>query len=227
MRVRNLILKRLLGFGGQGRVYAAQGPARSEIKGEDKWRVYAVKVMIKSRYVQFDDILREQNLLRRLRGNRLLLQIEGSFHDRKNFYLITEYHSGGDLEDLLRTHGCCSTSAARIYTAELCAAVGFLHQNFILHRDVKPSNVLIKADGHLCLSDFGLAVDFLDHATDGEENEPVIRGCAGTTMYMSPEALNGEYYGFKADWWSVGATCFNLFEGMVRMSLPMSYMSTD
>lgn len=45
--------------------------------------------------------------------------------------------------------------------------------------------------------------------------EPVIRGCAGTAMYMAPEVLNGEYYGFKADWWSVGATCFNLFEGSV------------
>lgn len=182
--------------------------------------VFAVKVMIKSRHVQYDDILREQKLLRRLRGNRFLLQLEASFHDKNNFYLITEYHTGGDLEELLRAEGYFSVSAARVYTAELCAAVAFLHKQYILHRDIKPSNILIKSDGHICLSDFGLAVDFLDHALDDNEEgftadaEPVIRGCAGTAMYMAPEALRGEYYGFKADWWSVGTTCYNLFEGI-------------
>ena len=96
----------------------------------------------------------------------------------------------------------------------------FLHEQRILHRDIKPSNILLKSDGHICLSDFGLAVDFSDNTIDEESAmvhvEPVTKGCAGTTVYMAPEALRGEYYGFKADWWSVGTTCYNLFEGIVR-----------
>jgi len=100
--------------------------------------------------------------------------------------------------------------------------VFFLHEHRILHRDIKPSNILLKSDGHICLSDFGLAVDFSDNTINEESAmvhvEPVIQGCAGTTIYMAPEALRGEYYGFKADWWSVGTTCYNLFEGIVRRS---------
>ncbi|KXN89096.1 hypothetical protein AN958_06297 [Leucoagaricus sp. SymC.cos] len=221
MRIQNLVVRRLLGIGGQGRVYLAQGPIGklSESGQTKKQMVFAVKVIIKSRHVQYDDILREQKLLRRLRGNVFLLQLEASFHDRRNFYLVTEYHTGGDLDELLRVYGYFSAPAARVYAAELCAAVIFLHENYILHRDIKPSNILIKSDGHICLSDFGLAVDFLDYAIEDEDTildsaNPVIRGCAGTTMYMAPEALRGDCYGFKADWWSVGTTCYNIFEGI-------------
>lgn len=97
-----------------------------------------------------------------------------------------------------------------------------------MHRDIKPSNILIKANGHICLGDLGLAVDFLDYATNEVEDsfmaeaEPVVQGRAGTAMYMAPEVLSGEYYGFKADWWSVGVTCFNFFEGSVRVILQVS-----
>lgn len=90
MRVRGLTFRKMLGVGGQGVVYLAQGlPGGSETKEEAELMVYAVKVMIKNRYVRYNDILREQRLLKRLRGNWFLLQLEGSFHDRKNFYLIT------------------------------------------------------------------------------------------------------------------------------------------
>lgn len=96
MRIHNLIIKKMLGIGGQGKVYLAQGPTvvpeatREEGKDKEaKQMVFAVKVMIKNRHAQYDDILQEQKLLRRLRGNRFLLQLEGSFHDEKNFYLIT------------------------------------------------------------------------------------------------------------------------------------------
>jgi len=82
LRIHNLIVKKLLGIGGQGRVYLAQGPSEDQT-------VFAVKVIFKSRHVHYDDILREQKVMRRLRGNRFLLQLEASFHDKKNFYLVT------------------------------------------------------------------------------------------------------------------------------------------
>lgn len=145
LRIHNLIVKKLLGIGGQGRVYLAQGPSQgTKGTGPRDQMVFAVKVMFKSRHVHYDDILREQKLMRRLRGNRFLLQLEASFHDKKNFYLITvskflirlchvlawstwqEYHSGGDLEDLLRVQGYFSISAARIYTAELVGVFFFV-----------------------------------------------------------------------------------------------------
>jgi hypothetical protein len=93
MRVYNLTLKKMLGVGGQGRVYLAQGPTKKweqmSEREEYTQTIFAVKVMVKSRHASYDDILQEQRLLRRLRGNSFLLQLEASFHDRKNFYLIT------------------------------------------------------------------------------------------------------------------------------------------
>jgi hypothetical protein len=140
IRIHNLTLKKMLGVGGQGRVYLAQGSTmkREQMseKKEHTQTVFAVKIMVKSHNAGYDDILQEQRLLRRLRGNILLLQLEASFHDQKNFYLITvrlwlfhlgiplltalqEYHSGGDLDSLLKLYGHFSVCAARIYTAEL------------------------------------------------------------------------------------------------------------
>jgi len=90
LRIHNLIVKKLLGIGGQGRVYLTQGPSQgTKGTGSRDQMVFTVKVMFKSRHVHYDDILREQKLMRRLRGNRFLLQLEASFHDKKNFYLIT------------------------------------------------------------------------------------------------------------------------------------------
>jgi len=88
-RIHNLIVKKLLGIGGQGRVYLAQGPSQGLKTGLRDQMVFAVKVMFKNRHRHYDDILREQKLMRRLRGNRFLLQLEASFHDKKNFYLVT------------------------------------------------------------------------------------------------------------------------------------------
>ena len=102
LRIHNLIVKKLLGIGGQGRVYLAQGPSEGlkEARPEDQ-TVFAVKVIFKSHHVHYDDILREQKLMRRLRGNRFLLQLEASFHDKKNFYLVTVRKSLVQLNHLL------------------------------------------------------------------------------------------------------------------------------
>mmetsp|Transcript_11348 Transcript_11348/g.20266 ORF Transcript_11348/g.20266 Transcript_11348/m.20266 type:complete len:199 (-) Transcript_11348:220-816(-) len=72
-------------------------------------------------------------------------------------FLITEYMHGGDLYSLLRNVHCLAEPAARQYIAEVVLALEFLHQHGIVHRDIKPDNILVTRRGHIKLMDFGLS----------------------------------------------------------------------
>ncbi|KLO13481.1 Pkinase-domain-containing protein, partial [Schizopora paradoxa] len=93
---------------------------------------------------------------------------------------------------------------ARFYAAELVTGVYFLHHHGIIHRDLKPENLLINRDGHLVISDFGLAHD-------------VSSGCptmyAGTPGYVAPEMHLHKRYSFEVDMWSVGCIVYEMMYG--------------
>lgn len=74
-----------------------------------------------------------------------------------SIYLVMEYMVGGDLKSLLAMYGFFEESAARFYAAEICLALQYLHKHGIVHRDIKPDNMLISATGHVKLTDFGLS----------------------------------------------------------------------
>ena len=97
---------------------------------------------------------------------------------------------------------------ARVYTAEIVSAVSHLHENGIMHRDLKPENILMDVDGHVMLTDFGLAKEF-------EENTRSNSMC-GTTEYMAPEIVRGKGHDKAADWWSVGILLYEMLTGKVR-----------
>lgn len=72
-------------------------------------------------------------------------------------YLVMEYMIGGDLKSLLAVSGFFEESAAKFYIAEITLALQYLHQHGIIHRDIKPDNMLLTASGHVKLTDFGLS----------------------------------------------------------------------
>ena len=74
-----------------------------------------------------------------------------------SIYLVMEYMVGGDLKSLLAMYGFFEEFAARFYTAEICLALQYLHGQGIVHRDIKPDNMLIASNGHVKLTDFGLS----------------------------------------------------------------------
>ena len=97
---------------------------------------------------------------------------------------------------------------ARVYTAEIISAVSHLHEKGIMHRDLKPENILMDVDGHVMLTDFGLAKEF-------EENTRSNSMC-GTTEYMAPEIVRGKGHDKAADWWSVGILLYEMLTGKVK-----------
>lgn len=201
---------------------------------------FAIKVLKKADMIRknaVESILAERDILISVR-NPFVVRFFYSFTCRENLYLVMEYLNGGDLYSLLRNLGCLDEDVARIYIAEVVLALEYLHSLRVVHRDLKPDNLLIAHDGHIKLTDFGLSKVGLINSTDDlstpavsgtslmEEDEHPLsasehqqerrkkRSAVGTPDYLAPEILLGTGHGFTADWWSVGVILFELIVGI-------------
>ncbi|KAI0322979.1 kinase-like domain-containing protein [Amylostereum chailletii] len=208
----------LLGRGGFGKVY--------EVEDKETGKRFALKViekaLLKPDHVKH--IVLEQRVLRELSGSKGALQLQASWHDEENFYILTERDlcSIGDLRVNLH-FGRRSRTVAKFWFAELILALESLHARRIMHRDLKPDNILIDKDGHLLLADFGLAKAFKDSsqtnilkksdrdaAPAADAGDDVTKTSCGTPRYMAPEVLQVQPHSYSADIWSVGVIAFML-----------------
>jgi len=104
-----------------------------------------------------------------------------------------DYASGGELFFHMKREQLMSEDVVRFYAGEIILALEFLHSNGILHRDLKPENVLLDPDGHVMLTDFGLAKE---NFFSGKAHS-----WCGTEDYMAPEVILKEGYDEAADWY--------------------------
>jgi serine/threonine-protein kinase len=124
-------------------------------------------------------------------------------------YIVMEYVEGDTLRDVLRREGVLPPERAMSLTADICAALDFSHRNGIVHRDVKPGNVMITPDGAVKVMDFGIARAVSDSAATMTSTAAVI----GTAQYLSPEQARGEAVDARSDVYSVGCLLFELVTG--------------
>ncbi|XP_009778794.1 probable serine/threonine protein kinase IREH1 [Nicotiana sylvestris] len=218
--------------GAFGRVFLAKKRTTGDL--------FAIKVLKKADMIRknaVESILAERDILISVR-NPFVVRFFYSFTCRENLYLVMEYLNGGDLYSLLRNLGCLDEDVARVYIAEVVLALEYLHSLHVVHRDLKPDNLLIAHDGHIKLTDFGLSKVGLINSTDDlsgpavsgtsmmEDDESHLsasehqqerrnkRSAVGTPDYLAPEILLGTGHGFTADWWSVGVILFELIVGV-------------
>ncbi|XP_054824042.1 probable serine/threonine protein kinase IREH1 isoform X2 [Prosopis cineraria] len=218
--------------GAFGRVFLA----KKRITGD----LFAIKVLKKADMIRknaVESILAERDILITVR-NPFVVRFFYSFTCSENLYLVMEYLNGGDLYSLLRNLGCLDEEVARVYIAEVVLALEYLHSLRVVHRDLKPDNLLIAHDGHIKLTDFGLSKVGLINSTDDlsgpavsgtsllGDDEPQLstsehqserrkkRSAVGTPDYLAPEILLGTGHGYTADWWSVGVILFELLVGI-------------
>ncbi|CAN1265697.1 Probable serine/threonine protein kinase IREH1 [Linum perenne] len=217
--------------GAFGRVFLAKKRTTGDL--------FAIKVLKKADMIRknaVESILAERDILISVR-NPFVVRFFYSFTCRENLYLVMEYLNGGDLYSLLRNMGCLDEDVARVYIAEVVLALEYLHSLRVVHRDLKPDNLLIAHDGHIKLTDFGLSKVGLINSTDDlsgpaaggtsmlVDDEPELstsnqqerrkkRSAVGTPDYLAPEILLGTGHGFTADWWSVGVILFELIVGI-------------
>ncbi|KAL5232094.1 hypothetical protein ABZP36_030870 [Zizania latifolia] len=121
--------------------------------------------------------------------------------------LFLEFAPGGSLADVVaRNGGCLDESAVRAYAADVLRGLDFLHGKLIVHGDVKGSNVVVGADGHAKLADFGCARSLMP----GDSKQPVL---GVTPAFMAPEVARGEEQGPAVDVWALGCTVIEMATG--------------
>jgi len=134
----------------------------------------------------------------------------------KYLCFVMEYMNGGDLSFLMDRY-VLYESEAKFYIAELILALEYLHNKGIIHRDVKPANILIGADGHIKLCDFGLSM--CQYKSEDSLLKSGSCGCdknnkkVGTAYYMAPEIIKENHISFDCDWWAVGIILYEMLLG--------------
>jgi serine/threonine protein kinase len=198
-----------LGRGGMGQVFKA----RHEILG----RVVAIKVLPRDKSTPdaIHNFTREIRAQARLDHENLVRAFDAG-NDGNVHYLVTEYVPGSDLRKLVRKslrrgHPLTMAQAAGIIS-QVAAGLKHAHEQGLIHRDVKPGNVLVSPDGHAKLSDLGLAGPL----AGGAESDPRFGKIVGTADYLSPDHIQAPWDPTPAwDIYSLGCTLYYAVTGKV------------
>ncbi|AYJ47552.1 Stk1 family PASTA domain-containing Ser/Thr kinase [Rhodococcus sp. P1Y] len=124
-------------------------------------------------------------------------------------FIVMEYVEGSTLRDIVRGEGPMAPRRAMEVIADVCAALDFSHRNGIVHRDVKPANVMINNAGAVKVMDFGIARAIADSSSPMTQTAAVI----GTAQYLSPEQARGEQVDARSDVYSLGCVLFEILTG--------------
>jgi len=188
----------LIGEGSYGKVY----------KGRRKFagQIVAMKFIIKAGKVERDlrNLRQEISILRTLRHENIILLLDW-FETQDEICVVTEYGQG-ELFEILEDDGRLPEDIVRNIARQLVRALHYLHSNRVIHRDMKPQNVLIGAHGTVKLCDFGFARSMSNKTA-------VLTSIKGTPLYMSPEIVQELPYNYTADLWSLGVILYELFVG--------------
>lgn len=136
--------------------------------------------------------------------NLLDVGVEGDYR-----YLVLEYVSGNTLKDVIRQRGRLSTQTAIQIGVRILSALQHAHDNGIIHRDIKPQNVLIHSDGHVKVADFGIAR--MTNAFTISKGDTVV----GSVHYSSPEQASGSVVEAPSDIYSTGVVMYEMLTGRV------------
>ncbi|RNA00410.1 serine threonine- kinase greatwall, partial [Brachionus plicatilis] len=145
--------------GGFGKVYLARRKHISKADNKPDKQIYAIKVMEKGVMVRKNmahQVVAERDALA-ISKSPFVVKLFYSLQSKEHVYLVMEYMIGGDLKTLLHTLVFFDEKMAIFYLSEIALALDYLHQHGIIHRDIKPDNMLLSATGHIKLTDFGLS----------------------------------------------------------------------
>lgn len=152
-------------------------------------------------------MMKEISILRQINHPNIVRLFE-SIETEDRIYLVLEYCGGGDLGAYLNRHGRVSADVARHFMRQLAAGLQVLRENNLIHRDLKPQNLLLSSKDvtpSLKIGDFG----FARYLTPQDLADTLC----GSPLYMAPEIIQNQKYDAKADLWSVGAILFQLVTG--------------
>jgi serine/threonine-protein kinase len=190
-----------LGSGGFGTVYLAQ----------DTWIDKKVAIKVPHRQgLDFGELLREPRLLASV-SHPNIVSITTAEKQDGVFFIVMEYVQGETLENIIALRGALELTRALDFTCQICNAVDHAHRQGVIHRDLRPANVLVGEHDMLKVADFGTS-RFLEIAAHGTT---VI----GSPPYMAPEQFHGKAV-FASDLYSLGVTMYQMLTGQLPYDTP-------
>lgn len=211
---------------------------------------FAIKIMEKNHIKKENKVkyvMMEKAVLARL-NHTFIIRLLYTFQDASNLYMCMEMLPGGELLHYIlkmrrekEAAGCfgeaCDLAATKFYIGEIVEGIEYMHREKVIHRDMKPENVMLTATGHVKIGDFGTAMVIKDKdsrtrkqnvsvsrvvgeaatapSPDADENEENEERCSfvGTAEYVSPEILQDKEVTPAADMWAIGCIAFQMLVG--------------
>uniref|UniRef100_A0A8C1ZD33 G protein-coupled receptor kinase n=1 Tax=Cyprinus carpio TaxID=7962 RepID=A0A8C1ZD33_CYPCA len=192
---------RVLGKGGFGEVCAYQSRASG--------KMYACKKLEKKRIKKQRGeamALNEKQILERV-NSRFVVSLAYAYETKEALCLVLTLMNGGDLRFHIYNMGTegLKKESVQFYAAEILCGLSHLHKKSIVYRDLKPENILLDDNGHIRISDLGLAVILPE--------DKLVKGRVGTAGYMAPEVIINTHYSESVDWWGLGCLIYEMTDG--------------
>ncbi|XP_006028226.1 serine/threonine-protein kinase 32A isoform X1 [Alligator sinensis] len=180
------------------------------VQKNDTKKMYAMKYMNKQKCVERNEVRNVFKELQIMQGleHPFLVNLWYSFQDEEDMFMVVDLLLGGDLRYHLQQNVRFQETTVKLFISELVLALDYLQSRYIIHRDIKPDNILLDEHGHVHITDFNIATMLT--------KETQVTTIAGTKPYMAPEMFNSTKsigYTFAVDWWSLGITAYELLRG--------------
>jgi eukaryotic-like serine/threonine-protein kinase len=201
-------IKKVLGAGGMGMVYRAFDKELGE--------TVAIKTL-RTEFMEADpsalDRFRSEIRLARRISHRNVVRTHDIGESDGLYYITMEFVEGSSLKDLIVSRGRLPAAAVISIGKQLCRALEVAHEAGVIHRDIKPQNMVVEADGTVKVMDFGIAR--LQASSDGHTRAGMV---VGTPEYMSPEQLRGDELDGRSDLYSAGAVLYESLTGKLPLT---------
>ena len=208
-KVGKYTVKQVVGQGGMGKVYKAVSP-------ENRF-VIIKQLLISSANIE-QRFKREASIMNTLRHPNIVPVYE-TFKLGKSNYIVMEFIDGLSLEDLIKRNRTIAPTPAMLIFLEACRGIRYAHDQGVIHRDIKPDNVLLSKKGAVKIADFGIATALPD--TDEELTKTGM--VMGTPAYMSPEQIqDAKHVEARTDIYSLGVLLYQMLTGSLPYGTTMN-----
>lgn len=197
----------LIGAGAYGRVYMGLNMDSGELLAVKEVLIACNNSTKERAQAHIRELEEEVKLLRNLSHPNIVRYL-GTAREEDALNILLEFVPGGSIASLLGKFGSFTEPVIRMYTRQLLLGLEYLHNNKIMHRDIKGANILVDNKGRIKLADFGASKQVLELATISE-----AKSMKGTPYWMAPEVIRQTGHNWQADIWSVGCTVIEMATG--------------